>query len=67
VRVVGSVEIDGPASEVFAYVADYGNDPSWRAAETQMRGVRTGPGWRPRKCVCRYRWRRSYGLGQISG
>jgi hypothetical protein len=30
VRVVGSVEIDRPASEVWAYVADYGNDPSWR-------------------------------------
>jgi Polyketide cyclase / dehydrase and lipid transport len=31
------MEIDRPASEVWAYVADYGNDPSWRAAVTQMR------------------------------
>ena len=36
-RVVGSVEIDRSASQVWAYVADYGNDPSWRAAVTQMR------------------------------
>ena len=37
VQVVGSVEIDRPVSQVWAYVADYGNDPSWRAAVTQMR------------------------------
>jgi uncharacterized membrane protein len=37
VRVMGSVEIDRPASEVWAYVADFGNDPSWRAAVTQLR------------------------------
>ena len=36
-RVVGSVEINRPASQVWAYVTDYGNDPSWRAAVTQMR------------------------------
>ena len=42
-RVVGSVEIDRPASEVWAYVADYGNDPSWRAAVTQMRPSVPGP------------------------
>jgi uncharacterized membrane protein len=36
-RVGGSVAIDRPASQVWAYVADYGNDPSWRAAVTQMR------------------------------
>jgi hypothetical protein len=35
VRVMGSVEIDRPASEVWAYVADYGNDPSWRAHDRQ--------------------------------
>jgi uncharacterized membrane protein len=40
---VGSVEIDRPASEVWAYVADYGNDPSWRAAVTQMRPSVRGP------------------------
>jgi hypothetical protein len=40
---VGSVEIDRPASEVWAYVADYGNDPSWRAAVTQMRPSEPGP------------------------
>ena len=42
-RVVGSVEIDRPASEVWTYVADYGNDPSWRAAVTQMRPSVPGP------------------------
>jgi hypothetical protein len=41
--VVGSVEIDRSASEVWAYVADYGNDPSWRAAVTQMRPSVPGP------------------------
>jgi len=40
---VGSVEIDRPASEVWAYVADYGNDPSWRAVVTQMRPSVSGP------------------------
>jgi uncharacterized membrane protein len=43
VRVVGSVEIDRPASQVWAYVADYGNDPSWGAAVTQMRPSVHGP------------------------
>jgi Polyketide cyclase / dehydrase and lipid transport len=43
VRVVGSVEIDRPGSEVWAYVANYGNDPSWRAAVTQMRPSVHGP------------------------
>jgi uncharacterized membrane protein len=43
VRVVGSVEIDRPASQVWAYVADYGNDPRWRAAVTQMRPSVPGP------------------------
>jgi Polyketide cyclase / dehydrase and lipid transport len=43
VRMVGSVEIDRPASQVWAYVADYGNDPSWRAAVTQMRPSVPGP------------------------
>jgi hypothetical protein len=43
VRVVGSVEIDRPASQVWAYVADYGNDPSLQAAVTQMRPSQPGP------------------------
>jgi uncharacterized membrane protein len=43
VRVVGSVEIDRPASQVWAYVADYGNDPSWRAAVIHMRPSAPGP------------------------
>jgi len=43
VRVVGSVDIDRPASQVWAYVADYGNDPSWRAAVTQLRPSVPGP------------------------
>ncbi|HET7518520.1 MAG TPA: SRPBCC family protein [Actinomycetes bacterium] len=42
-RVVGSVEIDRPASQVWAYVADYGNDPGWRAAVSQMQTSRPGP------------------------
>ena len=42
-RVVGSVEIDRPASQVWAYVADYGNDSGWRAAVTQMRPLVPGP------------------------
>jgi Polyketide cyclase / dehydrase and lipid transport len=37
VRVVCSVEIGRPASEVWAYVADYGNDTGWRAGVSQMR------------------------------
>jgi uncharacterized membrane protein len=42
-RVGGSVAIGRPASQVWAYVADYGNDPSWRAAVTQMRPSVPGP------------------------
>ena len=42
-RIVGSVDIDRPAGQVWAYVADYGNDPSWRAAVTQMRPSQPGP------------------------
>ena len=42
-RVVGSVEIARPASEVWAYVADYGNDTSWQAGVRQMRPSRPGP------------------------
>jgi uncharacterized membrane protein len=47
VRVVGSMEINRPAGQVWAYVADYANDPSWRAAVTQMRqsvGAASQPG-----------------------
>jgi len=29
------VEINRPASQVWAYVADYGNDTGWRAAVSQ--------------------------------
>jgi hypothetical protein len=43
VRVVGSVEIDRPAREVWAYVADYGNDTRWRAGVSQLRPSRPGP------------------------
>jgi len=43
VRVVGSVTIDRPASEVWAYVADYGNDASWRGGVSQMRPSQPGP------------------------
>jgi hypothetical protein len=43
VRVVGSVDIDRPASQVWAYVADYGNDAGWRAGISQMRPLLPGP------------------------
>jgi uncharacterized membrane protein len=43
VRVAGSVEINRPASQVWAYVADYGNDTSWRAGVRQMRPSLPGP------------------------
>ena len=42
-RVVGSVEINRPASHVWAYVADYGNDTSWRAGISKMRPSLPGP------------------------
>jgi Polyketide cyclase / dehydrase and lipid transport len=44
--IVASVDIDRPASRVWAYVADYGNDPSWRGGVTQMRPSQPD---RPRK------------------
>jgi uncharacterized membrane protein len=47
VRVVGSVEINRPASQVWAYLADYGNDPSWRAAVTPMRPSVVGAASQP--------------------
>jgi Polyketide cyclase / dehydrase and lipid transport len=59
VRVVGSVEIDRPASEVWAYVADYGNDPGWRAAVTQMRPSVSGPA---QVGVTTHEWLRLLGL-----
>jgi uncharacterized membrane protein len=43
VRVAYSVEIDRPASDVWAYVADYENDTSWRAGVSQMRPSMPGP------------------------
>jgi hypothetical protein len=43
VRVVGRVEIGGPASQVWRYVADYGNDTSWRTGVSQMRPSVPGP------------------------
>ncbi len=42
-RVACSVEIDRPAREVWAYVADYGNDTRWRAGVSQLRPSRPGP------------------------
>jgi uncharacterized membrane protein len=42
VRVGGSVEINRPADQVWMYVADYGNDTSWRAGVDQMRPSRPG-------------------------
>jgi hypothetical protein len=43
VRMVGSVEIKRPADLVWMYVADYGNDTSWRAGVGQMHPSRPGP------------------------
>jgi hypothetical protein len=43
VRVVGSVEINRPADQIWAHVADYGNDTSWRAGVRQMHPSRPGP------------------------
>jgi uncharacterized membrane protein len=43
VRIVASVNIDRPASQVWAYVADYGKDTSWRGGVTQMRPSQPGP------------------------
>jgi Polyketide cyclase / dehydrase and lipid transport len=42
-QVGGSVEINRPADQVWAYVADYGNDTSWRAGVRQMHPSRPGP------------------------
>jgi uncharacterized membrane protein len=42
-RIMASVEIDRSASQVWAYVADYGNDINWRAGVTQMRPSQPGP------------------------
>ena len=42
-RVATSVEINRPASHIWAYVADYGNDTSWRAGVRQMHPSRPGP------------------------
>jgi hypothetical protein len=42
-RMVGSVEINRPADQVWAYVADYGNDTGWRAGVRQMHPSRPGP------------------------
>jgi uncharacterized membrane protein len=43
VRIVASVNIDRPATQVWAYVADYGNDPLWRGSVVQMRPSQPGP------------------------
>jgi uncharacterized membrane protein len=43
VRIVARVNIDRPASQVWVYVADYGNDPSWRGGVTQMHPSQPGP------------------------
>jgi Polyketide cyclase / dehydrase and lipid transport len=42
-RMVDSVEINRPASQVWAYVADYGNDTGWRAGVSLMRPSIPGP------------------------
>jgi hypothetical protein len=40
---VGSVEINRPEDQVWAYVGDYGNDTSWRASVRQMHPSLPGP------------------------
>jgi uncharacterized membrane protein len=42
-RVRASVDIARPIDEVFAYVADYANDPAWRAEVRDMRFLSDGP------------------------
>jgi hypothetical protein len=42
-RIMASVNIDQAASQVWVYVADYGNDTSWRGGVTQMRRSQPGP------------------------
>jgi uncharacterized protein YndB with AHSA1/START domain len=42
-RIMASVNIDRPASQVWAYVADYSNDTSWRGGVTQIRPSQPGP------------------------
>ena len=42
-RIVGSIKINRPADQVWAYVADYGNDTSWRASARQLHPSRPGP------------------------
>ena len=40
---MGSVEINRPAEQVWAYVADYSHDSSWRAGIRQMHPSLPGP------------------------
>ncbi len=42
-RVRASVDIARPTDEVFSYVADYRNDPAWRAEVRDMRILSDGP------------------------
>ena len=40
---VGSAEVNRPADQIWAYVADYGHDPSWRAGVRLLHPSRPGP------------------------
>ena len=42
-RVSSTVTIHRPIDEVFAYVADYRNDPAWRPEVKEMRYLSDGP------------------------
>jgi uncharacterized protein YndB with AHSA1/START domain len=42
-RIEWSVEIDRPASQVWAVVADYASDTRWRAGVAEMRASAPGP------------------------
>jgi hypothetical protein len=55
VRVVGSVEINRPAGEVWACVADYGNDPSL-ASRRHPDAPIGGGGCKPARMTVTSRW-----------
>ena len=49
ITISGSILIDRPKEDVFAFVGDYGNDPHWRSGVVEMRIDPPGEihvGWR---------------------
>ena len=48
IAITHEIDIDRPAAEVWALLADYGNDPTWRRGVTTMAPNPPGPvppGW----------------------